>query len=96
MKYRQNRGCQLDKRKIDDMKLKSREKIRAIKEKSQRESGEKQLKRALAKMWAELPPEVKEQMKADIPEVVAEMDKIYGGNAPQGNPWGTFTGKKGR
>lgn len=81
---------------MDDIKLQARETVRSVIDEAKKEDSEKQLKRALAKMWAELPPEVKEQMKADIPEVVAEMDKIYGGNAPQGNPWGTFTGKKGR
>ena len=81
---------------MDDIKLQARETVRSVIDEAKKEDSEKQLKRALAKMWAELPPEVKEQMKADIPEVVAEMDKIYGGNAPQGNPWGAFTGKKGR
>ena len=81
---------------MDDIKLQARETVRSVIDEAKKEDGEKQLKRALAKMWSELPPEVKEQMKADIPDVVAEMDKIYGGNAPQGNPWGAFTGKKGR
>jgi hypothetical protein len=78
----------MDNRDIDDVMMQARENVGSVFEDIKKEQSEVELKRALGKLWITLPPEVKDEMKKKLPDIVREMNKTYG--KPQGNPWGTF------
>lgn len=95
----------MDKRDLEDAVMQAREETREVLDESNREMNEPAMKRALGEFWHALPPELKAQIALDKPEIVKEMDKMFGKTQVQGNPWGTlpapetnspFANKKGR
>lgn len=92
----------MNKRDQEDMMMQGRETARGIMDEAMKELNEPDLKRAIGKMWATIPAEVKAKMAKDKPDVVKKMNEMYGGEkvepveptAQHGNPWGVV--QKGR
>lgn len=81
----------MDKRDMEDAKMQAREGVREVLDEVHKEQDDVAVKRAIGAMWSALPQEVKEQMRKEKPDVVKQMDQMYGAVKTQGNPWG---GKK--
>ena len=81
----------MDNRDIEDVKMQGRETAREILEEHKKELTEKDIQRAMGKMWRELPDKFKEMLAVDKPEIATEMEKLYGQRAWYGKstsgPW---------